>query len=68
VSEAQDYARAVHGITLAAEEADGAAAVVAATAEAIRQDASVLPFGAEPSSYVVTIGLVAGRGDGRAGR
>lgn len=68
MSEASDYAKVVHGITLAPEEADGAAAVAASTAEAIRQDASVLPFGSEPSSYMVTIGLVAGRGDGRAGR
>ena len=68
MSEAKDYARVVHGIILAAEEADGAAAIAASTAEAIRQDASVLPFGAEPSSYVVTVGVVAGRGDGLAGR
>ena len=68
MSEAKDYARVVHGITLAADEADGAAANAASTAEAIRQDASVLPFGSEPNSYVVTVGLVAGRGDGHAGR
>lgn len=68
MSEAADYAKVVHGIALAPAEADGAAAVVASTAEAIRQDASVLPFGSEPGSYIVTVGLVAGRGDGRAGR
>ncbi len=64
MSEASDYAKAAHGVSLGAAEADGAAASAKGAAEGLSAEIGRLPFGAEAPSYRSTLLRLAGRGDG----